>query len=204
MTTTIDLNNKHDNTKSRKFRNITRIKNIIVDKIDNNQTIKRLMVYLTLTPLSKIGQTYDGKKIQQDDLILTLTEKNIQNEECLIPFPFSEDMTWKEYPLLFVYCYRSHIDKDTTLCTNYYRIVLLVGYNQNKLKVPKHGERGIEIITEITNIFDDYKLQGEEAEGIGNIQFEVLDDFQCGRLSKSNDILMYSIGIQVKTSKLRS
>ena len=68
MSSRFDLNNKYNYTKSLKLDNTIKIKNLMIDKIDNHPEIKRLMAYTTQTPLSKVGITYDNKKVQQPDI----------------------------------------------------------------------------------------------------------------------------------------
>ena len=46
-----------DATYSQKFRRITALRKYMVDAMDNDQAIKRLMRYFTTTPLAKRGVT---------------------------------------------------------------------------------------------------------------------------------------------------
>lgn len=203
MSSRFDLNNKYNYTKSLKLRNITKIKNIIVNKIDEKQEIKRLMAYITQTPLSKVGITYDNKKVQQPDITESLTQAGIQNmHECLIGYPFYNEMTSESYPMLFVHCDRATFDKYKNLAVYEYVVEVIVEYKQNKLKTPFMGERGNEVLVEIANLFDGYTLEGEESEGIGNISFSI-GDFTGFRLSKSNDFIVYRMIIQTTVGATR-
>lgn len=203
MSSRFDLNNKYNYTKSLKLDNTIKIKNLMIDKIDNHPEIKRLMAYTTQTPLSKVGITYDNKKVQQPDITESLTVSGIQNpHECLIGYPFCESMINEAYPLMFVYCPRSILGTNQ-LGTNIYEIDVIVDYTQNKLKTPLRGERGIEILARVADLFDGYTLQGEESEGIGNITFSVEGDVSISRLSKNTDIIVYSMNIQTKVSNAR-
>ena len=96
---TTDFNSIKNVTYSQKFRRITAIRKYMLDAIDNDQAIRRLMRYFTTTPLSKKGVTYDGNMINQPDLKTSLKVDTDEGEMCLYTGMFDPDMetVYKNY-----------------------------------------------------------------------------------------------------------
>ena len=95
--------NFNDKRKERgnKLRKVNFLNNYIVNKIDENQEIKRYVLYGTNNPLGKYGKDLNEKVIAQPDIT-----KSLLNENALFNNPFNEEILDKEKVCyIFVYPY---------------------------------------------------------------------------------------------------
>lgn len=198
-----DFNNIQLNTSSQKFSRITALRKYIIDKIDEDQTTKRLMRYMTTTPLSKKGVMYDGSLIEQPDLKTSLKYDTNEGEKVLFTGMFDPDMEtiYKNY--IFIQHYNTWINDDTMQDTTFY-MYILVDDKYNELK--NYGEeRTYAIADRIAQLIDGHTVDDEDlVDEIGNVKFEIKGQISEMRMSKTKTIGMLSIPIKVTTSILRN
>lgn len=192
-----------DATYSQKFRRITALRKYMVDAMDNDQAIKRLMRYLTTTPLAKRGVGYDNKMIEQPDLTTSLKVDTEEGEICLFTGMFDPDMEtiYKNY--IFIQHYDTYAYDDVMQTTTFY-IYVLVDDKYNYLK--NYGEERIyEIADRIAQLLDNHVIENEElVDEIGNIKFKIKGRISEVRLSKTKTINLLTIPIEVSNSVMRA
>lgn len=192
-----------DATYSQKFRRITALRKYMVDAMDNDQAIKRLMRYFTTTPLAKRGVTYDNKMIEQPDLTTSLKVDTEEGEMCLFTGMFDPDMEtiYKNY--IFIQHYDTYAYDDVMQTTTFY-IYVLVDDKYNYLK--NYGEeRTYEIADRIAQLLDNHVIENEElVDEIGNIKFKIKGRISEARLSKTKTINLLTIPIEVSNSVMRA
>ena len=192
-----------DATYSQKFRRITALRKYMVDAMDNDQAIKRLMRYLTTTPLAKRGVGYDNKMIEQPDLTTSLKVDTEEGEMCLFTGMFDPDMEtiYKNY--IFIQHYDTYAYDDVMQTTTFY-IYVLVDDKYNYLK--NYGEeRTYEIADRIAQLLDNHVIENEElVDEIGNIKFKIKGRISEVRLSKTKTINLLTIPIEVSNSVMRA
>lgn len=192
-----------DATYSQKFRRITAIRKYMIDAIDNDQESKRLMRYLTSTPLSKKGVTYDGNLIDQPDLTTSLTVDTDEGEVCLFTGIFDPDMEtiYKNY--IFIQHYDTYTYDDTMQTSNFY-IYILVDIKYNSLK--NYGEERIYALADrMAQLFDNHTIENDDlVDEIGNIKFKIKGRISEMRMSRTKTINLLSIPIEVSNSVMRA
>lgn len=192
-----------DVTYSQKFRRITAIRKYLIDLMDNDQSIKRLMRYFTTTPLAKRGVTYDNKMIEQPDLTTSLKVDTDEGEMCLFTGAFDPDMEtiYKNY--IFVQHYNTYVQDDVMQKTTFY-IYVLVDEKYNSLK--NYGEERIyEVADRIAQLIDNHTIENTElSEEIGNLKFIIRGTITEMRLSKTKTINLLAIPIEVSNSIMRA
>ncbi len=197
------FNNIKEATYSQKFRRITAMRKYMVDAIDNDQSIKRLMRYMTTTPLSRKGVTYDNKLIEQPDLTTSLKVDTEEGEKVLFTGMFDPDMEtiYKNY--IFIQHYDTYTYDDVMQKTNFY-IYILVDEKYNDLK--NYGEeRMYEIADRIAQLLDNHVIENDElVDEIGNIKFQIKGRISEMRLSKTKTINLLTIPIEISTSVMRA
>lgn len=200
---TTHFNMIKDATYSQKFRRITALRKYMVDAMDNDQAIKRLMRYLTTTPLAKRGVGYDNKMIEQPDLTTSLKVDTEEGEMCLFTGMFDPDMEtiYKNY--IFIQHYDTYAYDDVMQTTTFY-IYVLVDDKYNYLK--NYGEERIyEIADRIAQLLDNHVIENEElVDEIGNIKFKIKGRISEVRLSKTKTINLLTIPIEVSNSVMRA
>lgn len=198
-----DFNNFKNATSSQKFRRITALRKYMLDAIDDDQAIKRLMRYMTKTPLAKKGVQYDGKLIEQPDLTTTLREDTSEGEMVLFTGIFDPDMEtiYKNY--IFIQHYDTYTYDDVMQKTNF-NIHILVDDKYNKLK--NYGEERIyEIADRIAQLIDDHTIDDEDlVDCIGHVQFKIRGRISEMRLSKTKTITLLTIPVEISNSVMRS
>lgn len=197
-----DFNNLKNATSSQKFRRITALRKYMLDAIDDDQAIKRLMRYMTKTPLAKKGVQYDGKLIEQPDLTTTLREDTSEGEMVLFTGIFDPDMEtiYKNY--IFIQHYDTYTYDDVMQKTNF-NIHILVDDKYNKLK--NYGEERIyEIADRIAQLIDDHTIDDEDlVDCIGHVQFKIRGRISEMRLSKTKTITLLTIPVEISNSVMR-
>lgn len=190
-------------TYSQKFRRITAMRKYMIDKIDEDQYIKRLMRYFTTTPLAKRGVTYDGKIIEQPDLKTTLKDDTEEGEICLFTGIFDPDMEtiYKNY--IFIQHYDTYTYDNVMQKTNF-SIYVLVDDKYNSLK--NYGEERLyEIADRIAQLLDNHTIENMEiVDDIGNVKFQIKGRISEMRLTKTKTITLLTIPIEVSNSVMRA
>lgn len=197
----INFNEEKRLSVSQKVRKITTLRKFIIDTIDNDQAIKRLLRYLTSTPLSKKGVMQDGKVIQQPDLTTSLKEVTAEGEKCLYTGlfdPYMEELT-KNY--IFVQHYQSYVESDMTTITYLVHIIISDKYNELK----NYGqERNYEIADRVAQLLDAHTIDDEEIiDLVGNVRIDIKGNMTEMRLTKTKDFSLLTVPLQVRTSSMR-
>lgn len=203
-----DLNNKIKGTKSQKIRKISVLLKYIIDTIDSDPDIKRLMTYLTGTPLSSSGKGYDGKIIKQPDLTHSLLKDYSVNgvvvyEKNLFDSRFNSDIEVLTKNQMFVHSTRSRInEKNGTQRIEFYVDILIA---QNYEYLQNYGEkRTYEIAARIADILDNVTIENSDiVDIVGNVKTVIDGDIVSSRLSKTNNIILLSIPIVVDCISVR-
>ena len=197
-----NLNDKLSYTKSNKIRKVTILKRFILEKINENQNIKRYMRYVTKLPLARKSEDYDSNIKVQPDILTSLMEDNNDGEQCLFGGSFNPEMDNIKIPYIFVYSSRSKVDGINN--TIYFTIYILCPERYNRLA--NDGEERIyEIADEIVQLLDEYSLENNDiSKEIGNLEFIVDGSFEEFRMSKSNDIIVLAIPVKVCNIAIRS
>lgn len=214
------LDNKYMGTRSQKLSRIVPIKNYIIDKIDSSQEIKRLCRYMTTTPLLPKGRTYDGKMVNQPDLIGSLKEDvDVDNDATIggtiiYPYGFTEDVIDKDRLTIYVHSpktlinnqavsgrRRDDIDDYTGRHLFYVEIVYPLEYNNIE---PYGEERAFCIADYLSDILDDLTIEGEIREVVGDCRLRIEGEILNKRLSVTGyGILVLPIWTTYITTRLR-
>lgn len=200
-----DWNNKNLGTEATKSKKIVPIKNYICQKIDNDQKIKRLCRYLTLTPLSKKGILYDNSDtlLTQPDLVDSLIKESTEgnsNGKILIPYSFNEGIITEQQVFIFVHNYSN--DYNSRIGDNTFIIDILVPVNYDQID-PYSEQRLYLIVNRIIELFDDTRTDNEYVETLGLLDFKVGGRSNEYRLSKTQNIVGYPIFITTKLCNMR-
>ena len=196
--------------RTNKGQDIIGIKNYIVEKIEESQIIRRYCRWLTRTPLSSNGLTYNGETVKQTDLddkyklIKKIVEplQGMTGQQILYPYPFNEDIVNEEQPFLFIYNYSNNFSGRST-GKNIFEVSVCMPLTYNEI-YPYGDERLYRIVGEIINIFDGKTVEGEKHRKVlGDLQFEVRGVNYPYRLTKTKNIIVYPLKIEVRTSNFR-
>lgn len=211
----LGLNNFWEFTKSQKISRGAYIIDFVVDKIDNNQNIKRFMRYHTLNPLAKKSKNYEGVEIIQKDLKDSLTVKSyeisvkdkgehISYDKSLYNRAFNENMIINKQNYIFVE--NNHNIYNGDFATMYFKINILTPATYLDIEDEETGihiSRNKAIACVIDGMLDGYIVDEQNySDLVGNIQFN-LADYSEMRLSSSNDIVLTTLIYKVKTLGLR-
>ncbi|WP_291566974.1 MULTISPECIES: hypothetical protein [unclassified Clostridium] len=196
-----DFNNKNIGTVSNKLRKMPLLKRYIIDKIDENQDIKRLTRYPNISPLSESSLDYSGNLINQPDLKLTLKEDNVEGDKVLFAHGFNPDMENEKKIYIFVQNYTN--DFKNLIGNNKFYVHILCPECYNDLAF--YGqERIYEIAIKIIDILDEHTIEGDLQKELGMIKFEVSGTGDEGRMAKSKDVIRYSFPVIAKTMNTRT
>lgn len=202
-----DLNNRNINTFSPIYRRITVLKKYIIDKIDADQKIKRMMRYHSKTPTSRMGEGYDGAIIKQPDLVGSLlkpiTENGVTYEEVLYNGRFNANIDTISKNQMFVYSPGSVINDEKDTQAIYFYVDILVSEKYEYLK--NYGEeRTCEIADRVAQLFNGvYITEKEVVDMVGNVKTIITGRSDSERLSKTNDIILFRIPIVVNCLSMR-
>lgn len=178
------------NSKSMKMKNLTKIKNFMVDVIDQDQEIKRYCKYLTNTPLMKKGMDLNGQLISQPDITESLVDKDKGN---LVAYRFTEDIIENKRVMIFVYKVKGDLSK--TIGENYFEIDIFVPYIYDILE-EMGQERNIEIATKICDLLDGKSINNQ----LGVI--EILE-YEDNRLNRTSDYNICSLMLRINKTNMR-
>lgn len=203
----VDLNNNLF-MDTNKGADIIELKRYIVEKIDDNETIRRYCRWLTKTPLSNNGLDYTGNIIQQRDLgkEYTITkevkeELGLSHKKILIPYAFNEDLVTEEQLFIFIYPYSNSF--NGTMSNNAFSVDIMCPLRYNEIN-PYGDERMYKILYEIINIFDGKSVEEDKwVKRVGNVKFDIKGYNYPYRLTKTKNMMVYPLKINVKTSNVR-
>jgi hypothetical protein len=202
-----DLNNgKHFRTQ--KGMDIIAVKNYLVEKICENENIRKYCRWVTKTPLGKNGLGYNGDIIVQHHLDdkydlrkEVIAEKGLCYKQILYPYMFNEDIVDLDQMFMFVYPYSNNFNKS--MGTNVYQVTICMPIEYNEIS-PYGDERIYRILHEIIDMFDGIIVTEEKwVERIGNVQFDIKSTSYPERLTKTKTLLKYSLNITTKLSNVR-
>lgn len=197
-----DLNWKLLNTKSTKLRKVTSIRKLIIDIINENQSIKRYMRFTTKMPLAKKSIDNNGNVKVQNDIVNSLLIDSNEGEQCLFSGSFNPEMSNIQIPYIFVHSYRTRVRGSDSTINFAIHIVCPQKYNT----LQHYGdERIYEIGEQIIELLDGYTIENSDiAEVTGNVTFICEGDIEEYRLSKTSDIIVLTIPIVVRNVAMRS
>ena len=205
----LGLNNFWKLTKSQKIRRSDYIIDMIAEKIDNNQYIKRFMRYYSTNPLSKQGFIKNRTVIQKDlkDSLLEDTNEinNIESKKCLFTYGFNDDIVVDEQNYIFIENKKIIYDNVNKMATMYLTISILVPdvYLELRDNDCDYTIRRNKIIANtIENMLGDYTVEDKYSKYIGNIKFE-LTDYNEDRLSRNSNKILTTLVYKTKYSTIR-
>lgn len=205
----LGLNNFWKLTKSQKIRRSDYIIDMIAEKIDNNQYIKRFMRYYSTNPLSKQGFIKNRTVIQKDlkDSLLEDTNEinNIESKKCLFTYGFNDDIVVDEQNYIFIENKKIIYDNVNKMATMYLTISILVPdvYLELRDNDCDYTIRRNKIIANtIENMLGDYTVDDKYSKYIGNIKFE-LTDYNEDRLSNNSNKILTTLVYKTKYSTVR-
>lgn len=191
-----NFNDKRENH-GNKLRKVNFLTNYIVNKIDENQEIKRYVLYGTNNPLGKYGKDLNEKVIAQPDIT-----KSLLNENALFNNPFNEEILDKEKVCyIFVYPYSSNYRKNDIGDLEFVVNILSPSEYNN---LTRGDKRIFEIGYRIEDSLDQYVIENDEGNGeIGNVMFELTASAHT-RLSKVTSIENLALKFKVRISTMRN
>ena len=205
----LGLNNFWKLTKSQKIRRSDYIIDMIAEKIDNNQYIKRFMRYYSKNPLSKKGFIKNRIVIQKDlkgSLLEDSNEiNNIESKKCLFTYGFNDDIVVDEQNYIFIENKKIIYDNVNKMATMYLTISILVPdvYLELRDNDCDYTIRRNKIIANtIENMLGDYTVDDKYSKYIGNIKFE-LTDYNEDRLSRNSNKILTTLVYKTKYSTIR-
>lgn len=215
----MSANNQYLGTKSQKLYRVSPLKNYLVEKIDNNQNIKRLCRYMTKTPTYNKGMAYNGVLINQPDLSDSLLypvktdEQATVKEAVVIPYAFTEDVLAERRLTIYVHSPRSlfninaasnrpNYGTDELMGKHLFLVEIVYPTEYNAIE-PYGQERANLIACEVLNMVDNLTVEGELSQLVGECIFKVEGEITDLRLSKAGYMIL-SIPIWTTITGVRS
>lgn len=191
--------NFNDKRKERgnKLRKVNFLTNYIVNKIDENQEIKRFVLYGTNNPLGNKSCDLNKNLITQPDITKSLLDENV-----LFNNPFNEDILDKEKVCyIFVYPYSANYKKNDIGDLEFVVNILSPSKYNN---LTRGDKRIFEISYRIEDLLDQYVIKSDEGNlEVGNVMFE-LTASSYTRLSKVTSIENLALKFKVRISTMRN
>ena len=202
-----DLNNNKF-FPTQKGADIIGVKNYLVEKICENENIRKYCRWLTKTPLAKNGLGYDNEIILQHELDdeydlrkEVKAEKGMCYKQILYPYMFNEDVVDLNQIFMFVYPYSNNFNK--ALGKNVYHVTICMPLEYNEI-APFGDERLYKILYEIIDMFDGKIITDEKwVDRIGNVCLDVTSTSYPERLTKTKNLFKYSLNITAYLSNAR-
>ena len=188
-----DKREKHGN----KLRKVNFLTNFIVNKIDENQEIKRFVLYGTNNPLGNKSCDLNKNLITQTDITKSLLDENV-----LFNNPFNEDILDEEKVCyIFVYPYSANYKKNDIGDLEFVVNILSPSEYNN---LTRGDKRIFEISYRIEDLLDQYVIKSDEGNlEVGNVMFE-LTASSYTRLSKVTSIENLALKFKVRISTMRN
>lgn len=195
------------NGKSTLFTSLDGIVDLIANEIDNDQEIKRLLFYLTKSPLLDMGISYTNKRYYQRDLECSLLKpqtidvgkiqngkETIKTEQILYKTGFQNDKISDDYPVIFCHSYKDDIRLTGE---NIFLIDIIMPIIYDELV---DGTRLHKLMVRIGDLFhltETDEISSEELNG--NYKFRVYQGITITeeKLVKSKDSVIVTIPIGV-------
>ena len=195
------------NGKSTLFTSLDGIVDLMANEIDNDQEIKRLLFYLTKSPLLDIGISYTNKRYYQRDLKCSLLEpqtidvgktqngkETIKTEQILYKTSFQNDKISDDYPVIFCHSYKDDV-KFTGENIFLIDIVMPIIYDELV-----DGTRLHKLMVRIGDLFHLTETDETSSEELkGNYKFRIYQGITITeeKLVKSKDSVIVTIPIGV-------
>lgn len=202
------------NGKSTLFATLDGIVDLLAEEIDNDQEIKRLMFYLTKSPLLEIGMNYKGERYYQKDLECSLLKpqtidvskdqdgkKTIKTERILYKTSFQNEKISDDYPVIFCHSYK---DSASFTGENIFLIDIVMPVIYEELI---DGTRLHKIMVRIADLFHQVETDEESSELLkGNYKFRIYEGITITeeKLVKSKDSVFVRIPIGVTCVNTRA
>ena len=203
---------KRGNTTSTLFGKIDNLINLFIDEINDDEIIKRYLVFPTKQPLETKSVDYSDNIIYQYDIpkkincpikycISKPTATTKEYRECdqvLFPYPSEDSKITGVYPMMFVYNYVYSLAKYNNLIdTNLFKIDILLPLNY--IEIFPYGESRLHKIMErLAYLFDRVELDEESQKILGDIKFRLVDNCVEQKINKTNDIITTTLYIESK------
>lgn len=181
--------------KTRKLKPLMDLKNYIVKKIDNNQSIKRYCKYLTYEPLELTSINYSGVAVNQPDIKESLIEdiKDLNKSANIIPYTLNNtDSILEKKVLIFIHNYKNDLRGKMGEITFMVDIACPKLFN----KLPFGEERIYKIAEQIIEELDDKYVEEPYIDSIGAYKFRV-DGIGKEWIYEDNKAIVYSFPICV-------
>jgi hypothetical protein len=210
---------KRGNTTSTLFTKIDKIITLLVNEINNDEIIKRYLVFLTKQPLATRSTDNNNTMIYQSDLpkridskITYITSKEgvtpvttRTSEQILFAESYSYEKINSEYPTLFVHNYS--YDCNSIIAPNVYMIDILIP--SMYINVQSAGSTLIEnrlhkIMERIAYLFDKVETDDISSADLGNLEFRIVGKPTEEKVNKTNDITVTTIAIETKVINART
>lgn len=169
--------------KSMKLRNITKIRNKIIQMIDENQEIKRLIKYLTSTPLESQGYDKVGTLVQQPNIEDSFINTNIY------PISFTDDVLKEEQVKIFIHRLKGDL-RDSDIGNNTIAIDIITPSKYIILE-GENADRNTELAIHILDLIDN-----EVISSIGKVRIVYYDE---GKVSNGINYNVLSLYAEIKT-----
>lgn len=173
------------------FKTIIGIKNKIVTILDNNQDIKRYLVYLTDCPLAKRGKLEDGTMIEQPDIKESLINSHI------IPYQDYDKVISTNKALILVHLAEGDLS-DNFVAKHVLSIDIICPTKEN-MNVGDIGQERIAAIADF--IADTINTENKNKSIANKIRF---GDYSQYRIAKSPDYIGMTLFLSIETSNMES
>ena len=189
---------------------------LMCNELDNDQEIKRLLVYDTYNPLATRSNTYDNVTIYQHDINNSLMDKTSidvsKNQDGSNILKLSQcifDLGWnssKDIELKNA-IYVSHIKTYTELVgKSMFIITIIVPSDYNKLFMQTNTTRSHAIAMRVIDLFDNVVTdeKSSKEDGLGDLRFKLTDKINEGKITKGVDATIIEIPIGVDLINCRA
>ena len=189
---------------SNKFRRIPTLTKIICEALDT-QEVRRLCRYYSLSPYDKVALDYNNELVEQPDLVDSTLEESVRDKHisqgtskpCVLPYRFSKEALTDNRVIIFVYCHDIDL-RDTTIDVDTIFSVDIVYPLENE-KLENFGSRAWEIVAQLSDMLDEYRVAGDYAKQIGNVEFRFASKVISGKLANNSSMGIISVPIHVKS-----
>lgn len=212
---------KRGNTTSTLFTKIDEIITLMVNEINADKELVRLMTFISKNPLADRSVDYNNVKVYQYDIPEKLNVPIIKysiskptettkiyrtSEQILFPYSYNDKKVTGNYPIMFVHNYS--YDCNNIIGSNIYCIDLLIPSQYEEIQTIEGSSlvenRLHKIMGRIAYLFDKVSLDDESREYLGDIEFKIVGKPTEEKINKTNDITITTIPIEVKLINCRS
>lgn len=212
---------KRGKTTSTLFTKIDEIITLMVNEINGDKELVRLMTFISKNPLADRSVDYNNVKVYQYDIPEKLNVPIIKysiskptettkiyrtSEQILFPYSYNDKKVTGNYPIMFVHNYS--YDCNNIIGSNIYCIDLLIPSQYEEIQTIEGSSlvenRLHKIMGRIAYLFDKVNLDDESREYLGDIEFKIVGKPTEEKINKTNDITITTIAIETKLVNCRS